>query len=309
MSETHHLSVIGGGLAGLTAAVHAAQAGASVVCFEGAPLYGGLVANIGRLDDWPATQPVSGLAVAEHLLERTRELGVTMVTGPATSLVRADDGFEVTAGATAYRTRSTIIASGARLRKLDVPGEQPLAGRGVSQCDWCDGGLYRNQRVAVVGAGNAALQAALHLAGMCETVTVIARGHGLRARRDYVLKAAELPNIEFLWETRVDRIVGNDGVDGLALTSLADGACSEAPFAAVFVFAGVIPNLEFAPPELERDANGFAITDASCRSSMPGAFVVGAARRGNGGSLLAAMGDATTAAAAAIADLARSDLL
>lgn len=305
----HHLAVVGGGLAGLTAAIEAANAGASVVCFEGAPIHGGLVANVGRLDDWPGAQPVAGASIAEHLLERARALGVTLVPAAVETLVATGNGLEIHASDSVYRTPMGVIASGARLRRLGIPGEEALTGRGVSQCDWCDGGLYRGQRVAVVGGGCAALQAALHLAGMCESVTVIVRGATLGARRDYVLRAADNPAIEFLWETRVDRVLGTDHVEALGLTGLPDEPRTERPFAAVFVFPGVTPNLDFAPAALERDKAGFAVTDARYRSSIPAVFVVGAARAGNGGSVLAAMGEATTAARAAIVDLRRNDSL
>jgi thioredoxin reductase (NADPH) len=308
-TDAHQISIIGGGLAGLAGAVHAAESGASVVCFEAAPLFGGLVANIGVLDDWPSPQPVSGVSIAEYLLGRARELSVTFVPEKVTALASAGDEFAITAGAMTYDTRIAIVASGARLRQLGVPGEAELAGRGVSQCDWCDGGLYRNKRVAVVGGGDAALQAALHLASLCQSVTVIARGATLRARRHYVLRAADNPKIEFLWETQVDRVVGSEGVQGLSLTSLPDNARSEQPFDGVFVFPGVVPNLDFAPSSLDRDEAGFAVTDARYVSSIPGLFVVGAARSGNGGSLLSAMGEAMTAAGAAVADLRHADLL
>lgn len=307
--DTHNVAIIGGGLAGLSAAVHAAASGAAVVCFEGAPIFGGLVANVGQLDDWPASGATAGVDLAEHLLARAREFGVTVATTNVTSLDAVEDGLAIAAGATNYRCRAVIIASGARLRQLGVPGERELAGRGVSQCDWCDGGLYRGQHVAVVGGGDAAMQAALHLADGCESVTVIVRGPRLRARRDYVLLAADNPNIEFLWETQVERIVGNEGVEGIGLINIPDGARSEPPFAAVFIFVGVVPNLGFAPASLDRDEAGFAIADACCRSSIPRVFVVGAARSGNGGSLLSAMGDGMNAATALVAELLRADLL
>ena len=155
----------------------------------------------------------------------------------------------------------------------------------------------------MVGGGDAALQAALHLAELCGSVTLVVRGPGLRARRDYVLRAADNPKIAFLWETAVEAVSGTDGVDGLVLRSPDSSATSHDPFDAVFVFAGLVPNLEFAPASLNRDGAGFAITDLQFRSSIPGVFVAGAARSGNEGSLLSAMGEARAAAAIAVAEL------
>jgi thioredoxin reductase (NADPH) len=232
---------------------------------------------------------------------------VALVPAEVTSLRSAGEGFSVASASEAYGVRIVIVASGARLRKLGVPGETELAGRGVSQCDWCDGGLYRGKCVAVVGGGDAAVQAALHLAELCETVTLVVRGPSLRARRDYVARAADNPKIEFLWETNVERVLGGDGVTGLRVVSGSDS--SEHACSAVFVFPGLLPNLEFAPAGLVRDDAGYGVTDARFRASVPGMFVVGAARSGNGGSLLSAMGEASTAAAAAVEDLRRAGVL
>ena len=120
------VAVIGGGLAGLSAAVRAAAGGASVICFEGAPLYGGLVANVGRLDDYPAQDATAGAALADQLLERARELEVGLVQAQVTAMQTAGEGQSIVAGTHTYKCRAVIIASGARLRQLGVPGEQEL---------------------------------------------------------------------------------------------------------------------------------------------------------------------------------------
>ena len=297
------IAVIGGGLAGLSAAVRAAAGGAEVACFEATSMVGGLVANIGRLDDYPGVGAIAGTTLADELATRARSLGVVMVEGEVTRLEGGAGAFLLTTAAGQHKCKAVIVASGGRLRKLGVPGEGELAGRGVSQCDWCDGGLYRGKRVAVVGGGDAACQAALHLAEGCELVTLIVRGAGLSARREYVLRAADNPAIDFRWETTVERIVGENGVEALVLENAAEGSSTTEPFAAVFVFVGLESNLHFAPVALQRDDRGRAGTDAHYRSSMPGVFVVGAARSGNGGSLLSAMGEAATAAALAVADI------
>lgn len=297
------IAVIGGGLAGLSAAVRAAAGGASVACFESNPMVGGLVANIGRLDDYPGAGAIAGTTLAYELATRARSLGVVMVEAEVTRLEGSGGGIALTSAAGLCRCKAVIIASGARLRQLGVPGERELAGRGVSQCDWCDGGLYRGKRVAVVGGGDAACQAALHLAQGSESVTLIVRGAELSARREYVLRAADNPAIDFRWETTVERIVGVNGVEALVLANAVEGSTATEPYAAVFVFVGLEPNLQFVPASLQRDVNGHAVTDVQYRSSVPGVFVVGAARSGNGGSLLSAMGEAATAASLAVAGI------
>ncbi|HVF63069.1 MAG TPA: FAD-dependent oxidoreductase [Casimicrobiaceae bacterium] len=303
MNRDFDIAVVGGGIAGLTAAVRAAESGASVVCFDDGAIPGGLVANVGRLDDFPSAAAIAGATVADQLLKRARALDVNFVTATVTRLDDAGQGLRISAGADSYAIRAAIVASGGRLRRLEIPGEAELTGRGVSQCDWCDGGLYRGKQVAVVGGGNAAVQAALHLAEFCESAALIVRGASLRARRDYVLQAADNPKIRFFWETVVDRIIGDNGVEGLALRSVPDASTATEAFSAVFVFVGLEPNLGFLPATLKRDSAGYAITDVQFRSSVRGVFVVGAARSGNEGSLLAAMGEARTASALAVAQL------
>jgi thioredoxin reductase (NADPH) len=297
------VAVIGGGGAGLAAAGHAAAGGASTVCFEPSPLHGGLVANVGKLDDFPSMMPMAGAAVADLLLARAREHGAEFCVARVQAVLPAEQGLLLSTDQGDYAAKACVIASGARLRTLGVPGEAELAGRGVSQCDWCDGGLYRGKRVAVVGGGNAAVQAALHLAELCESVTLVVRGANLSARRDYVLRAADQPKIEFLWETVVEAIAGSTGVDGLKLRNTADGSETSHEIAGVFVFAGVIPNTGFEMQGVAKDAEGFILAGGDYRTSAPNVFAAGAVRRGQGGTLVGAMGEGASAAAGALAML------
>ena len=301
---TPDVSIIGGGLAGLCAAVEAAASGAAVTCFESAPFFGGLVANVGRLDDYPGVADLGGAALAEELVTRAKALDVAFVTENVSSLTATAAGTTIVAGALNCRAKVAIVASGARLRRLGIPGESELTGRGVSQCDWCDGGLYRGRHVAVVGGGNGSVQAALHLAELCEKVTLITRGETLRARRDLVLRAADTETIEFQWQTVIDEVIGTNAVERLRLRTLLDDTRSDLVCDALFVFAGLLPNLDFAS-DLPHDDAGFALTDAHYRTASPRVFVVGAARSGNCGSLISAMGEGSSAATSAIADLRR----
>jgi thioredoxin reductase (NADPH) len=204
-----------------------------------------------------------------------------------------------------YRPRAVIIASGARLRQLGVPGENELAGRGVSYCDWCDGGLYRGQQVAVVGGGCAAVQAALHLAELCDSVAIVARGSSLRARRDYVLRAADSDRITFHWESVVESVLGQHAVEGLRLRNVADDSRFDLPCTGAFIFAGLVPNSTFVDSAIDRDGQGFIVTDAGYRTSIRSVFAVGAVRSGSHGAVLTAMGEAAAAAATAVEQLDR----
>ena len=204
------IAVIGGGIAGLTAAHHAALAGVSVAHFIADGMPGGLVMNVGALDGWPAAGAVGGAELAAGLLGRNEELGVSLVPsridkieGAAAKTLSGPDG--------TWRAKQVIVATGASLRTLDVPGAERLAGRGVSQCAWCDGGLYRDAEVVVAGGGDAALSEAIHLAEFARSVTIVTRGEMFRARRSYVSRVAERRALQAALGERDRRGPGRQG--------------------------------------------------------------------------------------------------
>jgi thioredoxin reductase (NADPH) len=291
------IAVIGDGVAGLTAAAQCAERGAAVALIGAGPLLGGLVANLGRLDGFPLD--VSGAGLADGMLARCTALGVQRIEGAVTGLEAARGGLVLQLADRAITAKKVIVATGAKLRQLGVPGEAELFGRGVSQCDWCDGGFFRNQSVLVVGGGDSAFQAALHLAQQCDSVTLVIRGATMRARRSYVEAVANNERIAFRWETQVEKILGTDGVTGALLRDVATGALEEQPAAGIFVFVGIEPNSGFLPPQVARDDVQRVVTDASYLTGMPGVYAVGAVRSGFRGDVLGACGEAAAAAAIA----------
>jgi thioredoxin reductase (NADPH) len=289
------IAVIGDGVAGLTAAAQCAERGASVALIGAGPLPGGLVANLGRLDGFPVD--ISGASLADGTLARCLALGVQRIDGAVVGLEATRDGALLQLADRAASAKKVIVATGARLRRLGVPGEAELFGRGVSQCDWCDGGFFRDQPVLVIGGGDSAFQAALHLAHQCESVTLVIRGASMRARRSYVEAVASNERISFRWETRVEKILGSDGVTGALLRDVATGALEEQPAAGIFVFVGIEPNSEFLPPHVVRDEGQRVVTDAGYLTGMAGVYAVGAVRSGFRGDVLGACGEAAAAAA------------
>jgi len=302
--------VVGAGASGLTAASQCAERGASVVSIEEAGMPGGLIANIGQIDGFPASAPLSGAALIDTLLQACKESEVTLLNAKVSGLAASGYQWVVSTDQGPVVAQRVVIASGARLRELGVPGETELAGRGVSQCNWCDGGFFKNESVFVVGGGDAAFQAALHLACLCASVTIVMRGSTMRARRSYVQAAASNEQIAFQWDMAVERILGSDRVEGILLRNLAEGGKQEQhPASGVFVFVGTEPNTGFLPPEIERDAAGLVITNASHLSSLPGVYAVGGVRSAYRGQLVSACGEGAAAAAAVIEDLQRHELL
>src|SRR3990170_1578711 len=291
--------VIGAGVTGLTAAKHAAQSGLAAASIE-TLLFGGLVININELDGEPHG---SGTELASNLMMEISDLGVANIAGTVTALAREGDLLSVATDAGQHRARAVIIASGARLRRLGIPGEAEFEHKGVSQCADCDGPMYKDQDAVVVGGGDSALQEALVLAGFCKRVYLVHRGTKFRARRHLVDAVAARNNIQPVWNTVAEEVLGAEMVTGVRVRNVADGATSEIPCTGLFAYIGLEPRCEFAPPEIQRDANGFLITDTSLQTAMAGVYAAGAVRAGYGGLLTHATAEGNAAARALTAQL------
>jgi len=297
LKNTSAVAVIGGGLAGLSAARHAARLGRQVTLFEGSGLYGGLVATVHEVDGLAAPGHLSGQDLAIHSFNAARKAGVAVVEAGVASV---ELGERLTLTDEAGRTvhpEAIVVASGASLRKLGVPGEDELVGRGVSRCATCDGGFFRGQDVVVVGGGDSAAQEALVLAKTSRRVIMVCRSP-LKAKRDYVDRLDARENVTFVWDSEVAAIVGEAAVAAVRLRNVKTGATSEVECAGVFPYVGVAPNTAFLPASL-LTTGGHVRADASLATADPRIFAAGAVRAGYGGALVQAIGEGVGAAAAA----------
>jgi thioredoxin reductase (NADPH) len=295
--DPYDVVVIGGGMAGLTAAHHAALRGMAVACIDEGGHMGGLVMNVSALDGYPAMGTVGGAELAAGQLEAILDLGVEIVPDTATTLSMDGDIKTVSTGMGDKKSKHVILASGARLKSLGVPGEKSLFGRGVSQCADCDAGFFVDQKVVVVGGGDSALQEALHLADYAREITLVTRGNSLRAKQSYVTRAAENPKFTFRWETQISEITGSDGVEGVKLLSAGGGDAEDFACSGVFVFVGLQPNTEFLAGSLDCDDAGFVKTDTSFATNAEGVYAVGAVRQNFSGQLASAAGEAASVVA------------
>lgn len=293
------IAVAGGGLAGLTAALFAARCGRSTVALTGGPS-GGPLLSIERIEDFPGfPEGIPGYELLPLVQEQAAGAGTEFQMTEVESLEAAGDGWSLTTGRGELRAGAVIVATGSRTRELGVPGEERLTGRGISHCASCDGPLYRDRVVAVVGGGDSALQEALALAAHAQEVIVFHRGPAFSAQQTYRQRALESPRISVRYRTIVEEILGEQAVTGLRTRDLATGEVAHVEVAGLFVYIGAVPLTGFLPDRLQLDDRGRVPTDSWMRTELPGLLAAGDVRSESAAQAVAAAGDGATAALAA----------
>jgi thioredoxin reductase (NADPH) len=291
-AKSYDVIVIGEGVSGLACAGHARRAGLSVATFE-SNLFGGLVLNVNELDGYPGSE--SGTLLASELMQANSDAGVASIQEEATAVSSAGGGFEIAAGGV-YGARQVVIAAGARLKKLGVPGEREFEGRGVSSCADCDAPMFQNEEVLVVGGGDSALQEALVLAKFCSRVHIVHRGDRLRAQKHLAERADADPKISFMWKTTVEAVLGAKMVEKVRVRR--NGNTEEIAAAGVFAYVGLEPNSACAPSGSRRDGHGHLVTNDAFETSIPGVWAIGAVRAGYSGLVRDAVSEAQRVAEA-----------
>ena len=275
----YDVAIIGGGPAGLSAAVYALRAGHSVLVIEGSAC-GGQMLLAHEIENYPGFRKISGIELAEAMQEQAKSLGAEFLYKNVKSVEKNGDLFWLTAGKESIEAKSVIIASGTERRKLGVANEDDFVGSGISYCAVCDGRFYAGKDVAVVGGGNTALGDALYLAGICTSVTLIHRRDTFRADKILIDRIRNTPNIRVLTSMRVDAVQGEFALKSIELVSTDPDKLSERMIletSGVFVAVGSVPGTQYLSAFQKEicDESGYICTDERCRSSIPGLFAAG----------------------------------
>ena len=295
----YDIAIVGGGPAGMTAALYAARAGKSVALFEGEML-GGQILPTPKIENYPALPDVDGYTFADGLTKQITALGVEIIYAAVTRVEKAESGFTLLVNGGTYFANAVILATGLKHRKLGLAREEELIGRGVSFCATCDGMFFRKKEVAVVGGGNTAVQDALVLSAYCSRVYLIHRRNQLRAEENLAAEMRARENIEFIGETVIEELEGKEALQSLTLRNVTTGAIEYLPIAALFEAIGQLPQNAAFADIVDLDEDGYFLTDNECRTSCPGIFAAGDACRKTVRQLTTAVADGTIAALSAV---------
>ncbi|MDD3413298.1 MAG: thioredoxin-disulfide reductase [Lachnospiraceae bacterium] len=278
MSQVYDVIIIGSGPAGMTAAIYAKRARLNVLVIEKGGVSGGQVLNTYEVDNYPGYSGISGYDLSLKFREHADKLEATFVEDEVISIDTTGSIKKVYGQEKEYLTKTIIIATGARYAKLNIPGENELAGMGVSYCATCDGAFFRNRTVAVVGGGDVAVEDAIFLARGCQKVYLIHRREELRAAKSLQEALFQTPNVETIWNHTVKEIRGGDQVESLILNDVNTKESSELVVDGVFIAVGIIPNSNEFSKNVSLNDKGYIIAGEECITSVPGIFVAGDVR-------------------------------
>lgn len=273
----YDLVIIGGGPAGLAAGLYGARANMKTLVIERG-LYGGQMQNTLEIENYPGFKNIEGPALSEHMYNQALEVGLEWKMGEVKDVQLEGQPKSVQIGDETIEARSIIIASGAQPRYLEVPGEKELAGRGVSYCATCDGAFYEGLDVIVVGGGDSAVEEGIFLTRYADSVTVIHRRDSLRAQPILQERAFANPKMKFIWDSVVEKIEGEQKVEGVLIRNVNDDSTQVVPGSGVFIYIGFYPNTEYLKDSPILNEEGYVVAKANMSTAIPGVFAAGDVR-------------------------------
>ncbi|MCH6555027.1 MAG: thioredoxin-disulfide reductase [Chloroflexi bacterium] len=296
--QEYEIVIIGGGPAGLAAGLYAARARRKTVLLEKGVI-GGQISLTELVENYPGIPSINGFDLAQAMLKQAESCGMETQFVETKALERDGKMWLVRTAQDEYLARAVIVTAGADYNKLGVPGEERLTGRGVSYCATCDAAFFKGQHVAVVGGGDAAMDEGLFTTRHVDKISVIHRRDRLRASAILQERAFANPKMEFVWNTVVTEILGEEAVTGVRLRNRETGEDSSLDVAAVFIFIGQHPNTDFLRGLVPTDEGGHAVVNEWMETELPGLYVAGDARRNSARQVVSSAGDGATAAIAA----------
>ena len=295
----YDLIIIGGGPAGMTAAIYASRARLNTILIEQNFANGGQILNTYIVDNYPGLPGISGLDLAQKMQDHAEEMGVETVNATVEGLDLSGDVKRVLTDDGTYEARTVIIASGATHMKLGVQGEKRLTGKGVSYCATCDGALYKGKDVLVAGGGNVAVEDAIYLAKVCRKVYIVHSGEELRADKMLQETLLSFPNTELVPNSSLAAINGDKIVESASILNKTDGTTTDLPVSGVFIAVGITTRSEFARNSIEMDAGGYIIADETGETGLPGVYAAGDVRAKRLRQVVTAVADGANAAVSA----------
>jgi len=286
--------IIGAGPAGMTAALYAARSNLKVALIEGG-LPGGQMNNTSDIENYPGYANISGPELAEKMFEPLENLGVEHLYGFVETIENHGDVKKVITDDQEFETRTVIVATGSKHRLLGVPGEEELNSRGVSYCAVCDGAFFRDQDLLVVGGGDSAVEEAIFLTQFAKSVTIVHRRDELRAQKVLQDRAFANEKINFIWDSVVKEIKGENRVESVVIENVKTNQVTEHAFGGVFIYVGLDPVSDFTKDLQIQDESGWIVTDDHMKTSVAGVFAVGDVRQKDLRQVTTAVGDGAIA--------------
>ncbi|MFC8437443.1 thioredoxin-disulfide reductase [Streptomyces griseoincarnatus] len=278
MSDVRNVIIIGSGPAGYTAALYTARASLKPLVFEGAVTAGGALMNTTEVENFPGFQDgIMGPELMDNMRAQAERFGAELVPDDVVAVDLTGEVKTVTDTAgTVHQAKAVIVTTGSQHRKLGLPNEDALSGRGVSWCATCDGFFFKDQDIAVIGGGDTAMEEATFLSRFAKSVTIVHRRDTLRASKAMQERAFADPKISFVWDSEVAEVLGDQKLSGLKLRNVKTGELSDLAATGLFIAIGHDPRTELFKGQLELDEEGYLKVDApSTRTNITGVFAAG----------------------------------